>query len=128
MSDWGRLILNPAWVDLGGGREETLPVTNFNLFIIGDFTVCAARHNLKQIPVRTDWRWRNVTQLQPGHKVLRYGVVDTVDLNVEFVLFRGVFVAVVFLFVAHKNLLFDGSVSRYHTTVVLDKLDVLVHI
>jgi hypothetical protein len=89
MSDWGRAILVPAWIDLSGRGEEALAVPNFDNFVVGNLAVGATRHYFKQVAVRTNRRRWHMSQLLARHMALGDGVVHPVDLNVKFMMLGG---------------------------------------
>ncbi len=68
-----------------------------------------------------------MAQLCSSHGTLIHCVMHPVDLKMEFMMFRGMFMFFFFFLIAHWNFLSDCSVSCYHVTMVLDKRDVLVH-
>jgi hypothetical protein len=116
----------PAWIDLGRGSEETLPIADFYHFIVGDLAISSAGDYLEQIPVRPNRRLGYVTQLKARHVALRDRIVHPVDLYVELVMIRVMLLYWLFRFVAHVSSSRDVVVSRYHTTAILDKSGGLV--
>ena len=111
----------PSWIDLSRGSKESLPIADFDHFIVGDLAIGAARDYFEQIPVGPNWRFGYVTQLKACHVTLRDRIVHPVDLDVELVMIRVMLFVWLFRFVAHESSLLDGVVSRYHITTVLDK-------
>lgn len=65
------------------GREEALAVTDLDNIRVADLPVRLTRYDLEKIPVRSDRRGRNMTQLLPGHFKLVDFVVCPVNLDSE---------------------------------------------
>jgi hypothetical protein len=126
MSDWGRLISAPTWIDLGRSSKESLSVADFNHFIVCNLAIGATGDYFEQVPIRADWRFRHVTELKAGHVSLRDRIVHSVDLDVKFVRLRVVAFCWLFRFVAHVRSSGDVMVSSYHNTKILDNIGGLV--
>lgn len=87
--------------------KEAQTALHLNDIGVGDLAVGLPRHDLEQISVGPDRRWRNASQLRSSHLRLIHRVVDAIDLYLEVVLM---------LFLAHRSTSVRVLQPWYHDT------------
>ena len=96
------------------GGEEALAIADLDDIGVTDLPIRLAWHNFEKIPVWTNWRGWDVTQLLPSHLVLIDLVVRPIDLDPE-----SLFLVLLWVPACHEVIPFfaiDTMIPPHHST------------
>jgi transcriptional regulator with XRE-family HTH domain len=113
-----------AGINLRWSSKKSQAVSDFHDRIVLDLPIRPSRHYLKEVTIRPDGRWRDVSELLASHVMLQHRVVDSIDLD-----FKALVLAMrLVLFLIVGGVIHFLSVplpAQYHTAYCLMHVNVI---